>query len=310
MVRYVLYGGKGGVGKTTCAAATGLALAGRGERTLLVSTDPAHSLGDLLNVSLGGEPTAVEPNLWAVEADPERGQDAYRRVVESLVSEFRAAGLRLSDTDVERLFAAGFAPGSDEVAALEFLGEYGGDEWDRVVFDTAPTGHTLRLLSLPEVLGESLSTAGKIRGEVHRLTDAARSMVFGPAAFFGRDGGGDEIAAFGDRMERVGARLRDPDQTDFRVVLIPETLAVEETRRLVDQLRSTGVPVNTLVVNRVLETATPGCDRCRDRQASHQRVLERIRRMFPGMTIQVLQDVGPEAASREALSLLAARLGG
>src|SRR6056297_2238626 len=123
MERYVLYGGKGGVGKTTCAAATGLALADRGERTLLVSTDPAHSLGDALETDLSGEPTAVESALWAVEADPEQGQETYQALVSTLAAEFRQAGISLTDDDVDRLFAAGFVPGSDEVAALQYLGD-------------------------------------------------------------------------------------------------------------------------------------------------------------------------------------------
>ncbi len=308
MSKFVMYGGKGGVGKTTCAAATALQLADRGERTLLVSTDPAHSLGDAFEVSLCGEPTAIDDDLWGVEADPEQGQAAYQSVVASLAAEFRDAGISLSDEDVERLFQAGFVPGSDEIASLQFFLDYDDDEWDRVVFDTAPTGHTLRLLTLPDVLSESLSTATKVRGEVRRLVSTARSMVMGPAAFWGTGDENDEIEAFRDRMERVAALLRDPDRTDFRVVLLPETLAIEETHRLVDRLESYDVPVDTLLVNRVLETAEEGCPRCRDRHESHQRHLDRIHREFPDREVQVLPDLGPEAYGREALERLADRI--
>jgi len=308
MGKYVLYGGKGGVGKTTCAAASGLGLARQGHRTLLVSTDPAHSLGDALEADLGGEPTQVGENLWGVEANPERGQKSYRRVVAALATEFRSAGLSLTDEDVERLFAAGFVPGSDEVAALEYFLAYGGDEWDRVVFDTAPTGHTLRLLTLPDVLEESLTTAAKVQGEVRRLVSSARSMVMGPAAFFGRNDDGDEIDAFRDRMERVADLLRDRDRTDFRIVLLPETLSVEETRRLVDRLGSLDVPVRTLIVNRVPESPADDCSRCQDRAAAHERQLDRIAETFPGMDRHVLPDLGPEAYGREALESLSKQL--
>jgi len=307
MSKYVLYGGKGGVGKTTCAAATALALAGRGDRTLLVSTDPAHSLGDAFDTSLGGEPTAIDDDLWGVEADPEQGQAAYQSIVSSLAADFRDAGISLTDEDVERLFQAGFVPGSDEIASLQFFLDYADDEWDRVVFDTAPTGHTLRLLTLPDVLAESLSTATKVRGEVRRLVDTARSMVMGPAAFWVADDD-DEIEAFRDRMDRVAALLRDPERTDFRVVLLPETLAIEETRRLVDRLESYEISVETLLVNRVLESADEGCPRCRDRHESHQRHLDRIRREFPDREVQVLPDLGPEAYGRDALERLADRI--
>ncbi|RXK49000.1 ArsA family ATPase [Halorientalis pallida] len=308
MPKFVLYGGKGGVGKTTCAAATALELAGRGERTLLVSTDPAHSLGDAFDVPLTGEPTAIDDDLWGVEADPEQGQAAYQEIVASLAADFRDAGIALTDEDVERLFQAGFVPGSDEIASLQFFLDYADDEWDRVVFDTAPTGHTLRLLTLPDVLSESLSTATKVRGEVRRLVDTARSMVMGPAAFWGKGDGQDEIEAFRDRMDRVAGLLRDPERTDFRVVLLPETLAIEETRRLVDRLESYDVPVETLLVNRVLETAEDGCPRCRDRYESHQRQLDRIREAFSDRAIQVLPDLGPEAYGRDALERLADRI--
>ncbi|MFD1644673.1 ArsA family ATPase [Haloarchaeobius litoreus] len=308
MAKFLLYGGKGGVGKTSCAAATGLSLARRGERTLIVSTDPAHSLGDALGVALGGEPTAVTENLWAVEADPAAGQEQYERIVRALAAEFRRAGLDLSEADVDRLFEAGFVPGSDEVASLSFFLDYDADRWDRVVFDTAPTGHTLRLLTLPDVLGEGLSTAMQIRGEVRQLVDRARSVVFGPAAFWGRDDDAEDIEAFRADLREVAELLRDPERTEFRVVLLPETLAIEETARLVERLRQFAVPVETLVVNRVLESAETDCARCRARAESHEHHLDEIRERFDGMAVQVVPDLGPEAYGRDALDELAERL--
>ncbi|WP_440990915.1 ArsA family ATPase [Haloarchaeobius baliensis] len=308
MPKFVLYGGKGGVGKTSCAAATGLELARRGERTLVVSTDPAHSLGDALGVELGGEPTEVAENLWAVEADPEAGQAQYERIVRALAAEFRRAGLDLSEADVDRLFEAGFVPGSDEVASLSFFLDYDADRWDRVVFDTAPTGHTLRLLTLPDVLGEGLSTAMQIRGEVRQLVDRARSVVFGPAAFWGRDDDAEDIEAFQADLREVSALLRDPERTEFRVVLLPETLAIEETARLVERLHQFEVPVETLVVNRVLESADEDCARCRARAESHEHHLDEIRERFDGMAVQVLPDLGPEAYGEAALDELAERI--
>jgi arsenite-transporting ATPase len=165
VTRILLYGGKGGVGKTTCAAATALALADRGEHVLVVSTDPAHSLGDALGVSVGDEVTELFPRLSGVEVGPKRGQAAYRRVVEALADEFRSAGLGMDDEDMEALFGAGVLPGGDEAAALDILAEYADSErFDAVVLDTAPTGHTLRLLHLPDVLDASLTAAGRSAG--------------------------------------------------------------------------------------------------------------------------------------------------
>jgi len=278
----VLYGGKGGVGKTTCAAAHALAHARSGARTLVVSTDPAHSLGDAFERELGPDPTEIRDSLAAVEVDPETGQAAYRGVIEALAAEFRDAGLRLDDADLERLFEAGLIPGGDEVAALEYIARYADADYDTVVFDTAPTGHTLRLLDLPDVLAETLGVAGDVQQRVRRTARAARSMVLGPAAYWG--GGADDadaVMALHDRIEAVGALLRDPERTSFRVVLTPERMAIAESERLVARLREAEVPVDALVVNRVF-TNSEGCDcdRCRRDGRRHADRLAAVEETF------------------------------
>ncbi|NHN47148.1 ArsA family ATPase [Halostella sp. JP-L12] len=326
MTRVVCYGGKGGVGKTTCAAATALVLADRGERALVVSTDPAHSLGDSLGVAVGDEVRElrdVTPGLHAVEVGPERGQAAYRRVVEALADEFRSAGLRMDEEDMEALFGAGVLPGGDEAAALDLLAEYAaegpGDRaedgeasgdapaFDAVVLDTAPTGHTLRLLDLPDVLDASLAAAGKLRGQVSRMVDSARSVVFGPAAFFGGDDG-DDIDDVRARFERAGTVLRDPDRTEFRPVLVPEAMAIAETERLVETLREDGVPVGRLVVNRVLRDTGCDCSRCRSLEERHTERLAEIRERFPGREVVELPELEGEAGGPETLRRLGDRL--
>ena len=187
MVSFVLYGGKGGVGKTTLAAATGVAAAQRGEKTLVVSTDPAHSLADAFDVEPAGTRRQVDDKLWIEELSPEAGERAYRVLIESLAAELRSAGIRLDDEEIERLFTAGVIPGSDELAAVETLAAHSTDtEFDRIVVDTAPTGHTLRLLELPAVLRETVAAADSLRGQLRRTVDTARSAVFGPAYLFGR----------------------------------------------------------------------------------------------------------------------------
>jgi arsenite-transporting ATPase len=282
----VLYGGKGGVGKTTCAAAHALALARSGTETLVVSTDPAHSLGDALDRDLGAAPTDVRASLSAVEVDPETGQDAYRGVVEALAAEFRDAGLRLDDADLERLFEAGLIPGGDEVAALEYVARYADAGYDAVVFDTAPTGHTLRLLDLPTVLAETLGVAGDVQRRVRRTARVARSALLGPAAYWGAgDDGDDALTDLRDRVARVGALLRDPERTRFRVVLTPERMAIAETERLVARLREAAVPVDALVVNRLF-TNPENCD-CRRCRRDERRHAERLAAIETGFDLPV-----------------------
>jgi arsenite-transporting ATPase len=313
----VLYGGKGGVGKTTCAAAHALALArdspsaptdtdtdadatATANGTLVVSTDPAHSLGDAFERDLGGDPVEVRAGLDAVEVDPETGQNAYRRVVEALAGEFRDAGLSLSDGDLERLFEAGLIPGGDEVAALEYVARYADAGYDHVVFDTAPTGHTLRLLDLPDVLAETLGVAGDVQRRVRRAGRAARSMVLGPAAYWGRSET-DEVTSLRERVAEVGDLLRDPARTSFRVVLTPERMAIAEAERLVTRLSEARIAVDALVVNRVFENRDGcDCDRCRRDADRHATRLGEIDERFD-LPVRRVPELEGEAQGMDAL---------
>ena len=301
MTRFVLYGGKGGVGKTTVAAATGLTLAARGEETLVVSTDPAHSLADAVGTDLGGEPTQIREGLWGVEVDPQAGIDRYRGLFEALSNEFAGAGIRLDEDEVAALFTSGVLPGSDELAALEALATHlESDRWDRVVFDTAPTGHTLRLLDLPRVLDRGLATALDLKTQVRRKVSTARTMLFGPMAGRRDEDGADDFTTMRERLDRVGAVLRDPEQTEFRVVTIPETMAVRESERLVARLREFEVPVTTLVVNKVI--ADPGdCERCRGKQAVHEESLAALRESLPDLEVWTVPDESGEVTGFDAL---------
>ena len=309
MTQFLLYGGKGGVGKTTVASATGLQLAGEGHETLVVSTDPAHSLADALERDVGGEPVAVRDNLWAVEVDPQAGIDRYERLFEVLAEELADAGIRLDEDAVADLFTSGVMPGSDELAALEGLATYvDSDRWDRVVFDTAPTGHTLRLLDLPEVMDRGMATALDLRDQVRRKVDTARTMLFGPMGGRRRDDGPDEFTEMRERMDRVGAALRDPERTAFRVVTIPETMAVRESERLVEQLRAFDVPVTTLVVNKLIED--PGdCDRCRGKQAVQETALADLRASLSALDLWTVPDESGEVTGLAALERVAGHLG-
>jgi len=310
MSSFVCYGGKGGVGKTTLAAATGVAAAQRGDKTLVVSTDPAHSLADAFGVAPREGQRAVAENLWIEELSPEAGEAAYRVLVEALATELRSAGIRLDDTEIERLFTAGVIPGSDELAAVETLAAHSTDtEFDRIVVDTAPTGHTLRLLELPAVLRETVAAADSLRGQLRRTVDTARSAMFGPAYLFGRQRDErDEFEAMAGRMEQVRELLTDPERVEFRVVCLPESMAVAETERLVDQLTKRGVPVETVVVNRVLTEADPDCRRCQATETAHRDQLDRLADALDDFRLVQLPAVDPELSARETVDRISKQL--
>ncbi|WP_049900635.1 ArsA family ATPase [Natrinema altunense] len=331
MTDCIFYGGKGGVGKTTCAAATALKFAADRE-TLVVSTDPAHSLADSLEADIGSEPTELaapvvrergdavpapaadaDPTggLWAVEIDPETQRERYEKLARALATDLRRAGISLSDAEVERLFATGAPAGSDEIAALDLLVEYvDAGEWDTIVFDTAPTGHTLRLFDMPEVMGLALETARSLRGQAKRIGNAARTAVLGPMSMMtgNSDDEDESLEAFQARLERARDLLVDPSRTEFRVVLTPESMAISESERLVDRLREAGVPVERLLVNRILEDPHEGCPRCRSRRERHEARLAEVRSTFPDLEVVTLPELEGEVGGRESLAVIAERL--
>jgi arsenite-transporting ATPase len=317
----IYYGGKGGVGKTTCAAATGLSCAAAGQRTLVVSTDPAHSLSDSFETGIGSEPTALEfagelepethgdGELWAVEIDPATQQGRYEKLARALAADLRSAGISLSDAEIERLFSGGMPAGSDEIAALDLLVKYiDAGEWDVIVFDTAPTGHTLRLFDMPGVMGRALETAQSLQGQARRIGSAARTAMFGPLSMLETDDDEEGLESFQSRLERARELLVDPARTEFRVVLLPEAMAIAETDRLVARLREAGVPVERLVVNRVLEDPHEGCPRCQSRQARHEDRLAEIRSTFPDLELVTLPELEGEVQGRDSLAAIADRL--
>ena len=340
---YVLYGGKGGVGKTTMAAATALSSAAGGEATLVVSTDPAHSLSDTLDTDIPARPTRIreEIPLWAAEIDPDAAmEDGVFGTDGDPLGGMGEMGDQLGpmgdmlggmdddgDGDDAGLGAlmgmGGSMPGADEAAAMRQLLEYLDDpRFDRVIVDTAPTGHTLRLLQLPEIMDSMVGRFMSIRQRMSGMVDGLKGM-------FG--GGNDDPEPSADldelreRIERLRAVLRDPDQTDFRVVMIPEEMSVVESERLVGRLGEFGIPVQTLVVNRVMESVdditdaeidpewivTPNledCEFCQRRWQVQQDALQRATDLFRDRTVKRVPLLADEVRGESALRVVAACL--
>ncbi len=250
----VFFGGKGGVGKTTCAAAFARLAAESGRRTLLVSTDPAHSTADVLGAELGPEEREVGPRLAALEIDPAREAEAYVERVRGQLGQVTPPHLR---SEMERqIELARVSPGAEEAALFDRLAalvDAVGERYDLVVFDTAPTGHTLRLLTLPELLQAWVDGLLERRRNVERLSDMWRRMTVGRGA---EERPEDPIEAVLLERRRTFYRVRrlllDERRSAFVFVLIPERLPILETGRAIEVLRRHQVPVAGLIVNRVL----------------------------------------------------------
>jgi arsenite-transporting ATPase len=268
--RLIVFTGKGGVGKTTSAAATALASAGRKRRTLVVSTDPAHSLADVLGSTVGDQPTPVATNLRAVQVDT-------RRRLEDQWGELRHyVGDVLAWAGVTHLAAEELTvlPGLEEVIALTALTELAADEGtDVLVVDCAPTAETLRLLSLPDVLGwwmERLFPLGRqmtrvIGPVVAQLSDVP---VPGDAQFAA-------VERLHDHLAAVRALLSDHARTTVRLVVNPEAVVVAEARRTATYLSLFGFALDAVIVNRLLpsEVRDPFFASWRESQAAQLRAV-------------------------------------
>ena len=332
---YVLYGGKGGVGKTTCAAATALASATTGTPTLVVSTDPAHSLSDTLGTDVPADPARIREDvpLFGAEIDPDRAMAAGPLGGGGPGPDVGAGpdggdglglglGLGLGgdeegESPLDPLLS-GPMPGADEAAAMRQLVTYLDDpRFDRVVIDTAPTGHTLRLLQLPETLDSMV-------GRLLSLRDRLGGVMGGLNPFGDDEAEPDvDLEALRERIERLRAVLRDPERTDFRVVMVPEEMSVVESERLVARLEEFSIPVDTLVVNRVMEApdavadldddriAEPdpeGCGFCARRWEVQRRALRRATDLFRGRSVRRVPLLADEVRGEAALRIVAACL--
>jgi arsenite-transporting ATPase len=339
---YVLYGGKGGVGKTTMAAATGLASAAAGTATLVVSTDPAHSLSDTLEVDVPAEPAKIREDmpLFAAEIDPEAAMEEglFGEGQEPLgglgglgdaadgsdapggeAGPMGGLGELLGGEGGAGPLMGGAMPGADEAAAMRQLLEYLDDpRFDRVVVDTAPTGHTLRLLELPEMLDSMVGRMMKLRERFSGMMDGIKGMFGG-----GSESQSADLDELRNRIERLRATLQDPGQTDFRVVMIPEEMSVVESERLIRQLDAFDIPVETVIVNKVMEdladvadiegewVVSPdpeNCAFCARRWEVQQQALRRASDLFRDHTVRRVPLLAREVRGEAALGVVAACL--
>ncbi|MEW5306530.1 MAG: hypothetical protein WDW36_008988 [Sanguina aurantia] len=265
--RYIMVSGKGGVGKTSLSASLAVKLAGAGLTTLVVSTDPAHSLGDSLAQDLsGGKPVLLEGTdlpLWGMEIDPSEAQEEFMSSSASsntagqVQEMLKGMGMgmiaeQLADLKLSELLNTP-PPGLDEAVAIskvvQFVQSQEYARFDRIVFDTAPTGHTLRLLALPDFVDASLAKIIRLRKKLSSATGAVRGL-------FGAGESQDELVqkleVLRTRIQVVQALFRDKAATEFIIATIPTVLGVNESARLLGSLRKEGIPCKRIVVNQVI----------------------------------------------------------
>lgn len=250
MTRVILFTGKGGVGKTTVAAATALRCADRGLRTIVLSTDPAHSLSDAFDQPLGSEPTPVTDHLHGQQIDAqERMEESWSEIKAYLMEVFDWAGVEGLEAEELAVF-----PGLDEIFSLTDIKLFvqSGD-WDVVVVDCAPTAETIRLLSLPDILSWYMDRVFPMGRQVNRLVGPVLSrMTSLPVA-------GDHVLGatqrFYDRLAGVKELLSDPEMSSVRLVVNPERMVIAEARRTFTYLSLFGYPVDAVIANRLLPSS-------------------------------------------------------
>jgi arsenite-transporting ATPase len=306
--KYFLVGGKGGVGKTSCSSSLAVKFASAGHPTLLVSTDPAHSLSDSLAQDVtGGLPVAVDGTdnmLYAMEVDPDQAKEEFaafarQNDVSSGAKDFMSSvglgGLadQLGDLKLGELLDTP-PPGLDEAIAIAKVVQFIKDEkyakFTRIVFDTAPTGHTLRLLSLPDFLDASIGKIVRLRQKLTGMGDAVKGLF----------GVGDEapdeavqkLEKLKAQLNEVKALFRDEKTTEFVIVTIPTVLGISESGRLLGELRKERVPVSRIVINQIVQVSGEGFkERVGDLKAKETALTEAIAELNDAGATEALESM-------------------
>ncbi len=300
-MRVILFTGKGGVGKTTISAATALKLAQKGYRTLVISTDPAHSLGDAFGLQLTNQPTPIAPNLDGQEVTVvEALREYWSEVKEYLVELFRLQGM--DDISAEEM---AILPGFDELASILYVDAYYQEgKYDVMVVDTAPTGASLKLLSLPEMAQWYMQRLFKVNRAIAKVArPLTRPFLRVPIPE-------DEVFAGVERLyvtvDRARKLLQDPEVTTVRLVTNAEKMVIAETRRAYTYLCLYGYPVDAIIVNRLLpEESGDYLEKWRDVQEENLRTIEESFKGLPLLTVPMMQE---ELMGQEPLNEVASLL--
>ncbi|MEQ6376006.1 ArsA family ATPase [Bacillaceae bacterium S4-13-58] len=273
--KILFIGGKGGVGKSTSSSALALAFSKEGERTLLISTDPAHNLGDIFHKKVGSRKTPLETNLWGIEIDP---NEESKRYIQGVKQNLKGLVKSSMVEEVHRqIDMASASPGADEAALFDrmvsiILEE--SEDFDKIVFDTAPTGHTIRLLTLPELMGVWIDGMIERRKKINK--NYSQLLNDGEPV---EDPVYEVLQKRKEKFSKVREVIMDGKKTGFIFVLNPERLPILETEAAIKQLDKYHLHVKTLIVNKVLPKEADGVFLEKRRQ-TESAYLEEMRRVF------------------------------
>lgn len=293
-LKLLLFGGKGGVGKTTCATSTALYLA-KDFKTLLFSTDPAHSVADSLGLKIGDEIKEVKgiKNLSALEISAEKALSMFKIEYDVEIRRLFDTSTYLDKEDIDSILALPI-PGIDEVMGFKTIVDLIEEgKFDKYIVDTAPTGHALRLLTLPELLDDWIKVMAKMRWKY-------RYMVERFAGKYKPDEADDFLLSMKKTVKRIENLLKDQQRCEFIVITIPESMAILETERLINNLSKYGINVRQLVINNVLEST--GCGFCRERKKEQEKYINQIGGKFSNLKITITPLQSKEVKGIDALN--------
>ena len=328
---YLFLGGKGGVGKTISASAISIKLAENFDRVLVVSTDPAHSLSDCFDQDLsGGEPVPIENvkgNLFGMELDAEKGMENFKQLssmgmpgtdglsmpgfgptgntTEGMPGASAMPGLDAMGLGSELLGEDSMPPGSDEAFAFSKLLELiETNEFDLVVFDTAPTGHTLRFLSLPDYLDSFVGRMLKMRMRFGNLFKGIRNLFTGGVGEEQEDNSIEMMETLKKTITKARIELADETKTEFIPVTIPTMMALYETERLITSLKEYGIPVEHIIINQLIPPSKD-CPFCAKRYEIQEKTMLTLKQYFGDFIHTEVPMVPQEIRGIEQLKILA-----
>jgi len=276
-LQFILFGGKGGVGKTTMAAASAIRFA-QDQKTLIFTTDPAPSLADSFGQTLSNEPSNIKgvKNLYAMEIDAKQVLKEFKERYGEDILDILHKGTYLAEEEVEEIFSLDI-PGLDEIMGLKKITDFmESEEYDLYIVDTAPTGHTLRLLALPELLDNWIKFLAKTRWRYHYMI----KRISGEERMEKAD---KFLLEMKKTVKRVRNLLQDSQRTEFVVVTIPEAMGVRETEDLINDLSKFNIPSSHIIINNIFPKND--CQFCKIKRKEQEKYVKEIETLLPNFNI-------------------------